>query len=116
MAIGPFAVIAGPTIGAGEYLSSILNVSTGNAGIVRITMPDAWTGNAWLMFQISQDGTYFSDLVWPNGSPVVVTVVPGATVVTQTDTWQAAYFKFRSGRAATPIPQLEERKFICVTR
>ena len=101
------------TILAGQSLSASINVSAGNVGIKRIAMPASWR-SAWLTFQISYDNVTFRDIYWPNGSPVVVTVVPGATVVTDADVWQAAYFKFRSGSAVDPIIQPVDCAFICM--
>jgi hypothetical protein len=109
----PFAIVSGPVIAAGESLSSVLDVSNANFGIKRITMPDDWTP-AWLTFQISQDGVTFTDLVFADGSPVVVKVIPGTTVVAINDIWQAGYFRFRSGRRIADIVQAETRNFICV--
>lgn len=106
-------LVNGPTIAAGQSLSTVIDCSAATQGIKRILMPPAWT-SAWLSFQVSPDGTTFQDLYWPNGAPVVVTVVAGTTIVTNSDLWQAAYFKFRSGSAATPIPQAQARNFRCV--
>jgi len=44
-----------------------------------------------------------------------VTVRAGATVVTDPNIWQAAYFKFRSGHPDQPIVQQAVRNFTCVT-
>jgi hypothetical protein len=107
-------LISGPVIASGESLSSILNASTGNTGLQRITMPAAWNSSAWLTFQVSQDGASFSDLYWPHGAPVVVTVVPGTTIVTDPAVWQAGWFRFRSGTASNPIPQIANRNFSCM--
>src|SRR4029077_16278724 len=92
------------TIMAGQSLSASVNVSAGNVGIKRIAMPAAWK-SAWLTFQIPYDNVSVRGVYGPNGAPVVVTVVPGATIVTDADVWQAGYFKFRSGTANAPIIQ-----------
>src|SRR4029077_10995835 len=101
------------TIMAGQSLSASVNVSAGNVGIKRIAMPAAWK-SAWLTFQISYDNVSFRDVYWPNSTPVVVTLMPGATVVTDADVWQAAYFKFRSGTAIAPVIQPVDCAFICM--
>ena len=105
-------VISGPTIANRASLSSVLDCSTTVSGIKRITMPADWTP-AWLTFQASQDGTTFSDLYFPDGKLVVVTVVPGSTVVVKGDVWRAAFFKFRSGPPNAPVVQLATRTFSC---
>jgi len=106
-------LVNGPTIAAGQSLSTVIDVSAVGAGIKRILMPPAWT-SAWLSFQVSPDGVTFKDLYWPNGTPVVVTVVPNTTIITNAALWQAVFFKFRSGSAATPVPQAQARNFQCV--
>ena len=64
--------------------------------------------SAW---QQSEDDTTFWDSTGAQGG---VTVVPGATVVTDSDVWQAAYFKFRSGTATDPVIQPVDCAFICM--
>ena len=108
-------LIGGPTIAAGASLSGILDCSAALQGIKRILMPPAWT-SAWLSFQISPDGTTFQDLYWPNGVMVVVTVVPGSTIITDSSLWHSAYFKFRSGTTSEPIVQPQARVFKCVVQ
>jgi len=108
------AILSGPTIANGQSLSNVLDVSQKNVGIKRISMPAEWSHNAWLTFQISQDGAVFTDLHWTTGGLVVVTVKPGATIPTDPNTWQAAFFKFRSGSPDNPIPQQASRLFSCV--
>jgi hypothetical protein len=76
-------------------------------------MPPGWT-SAWLSFQVSPDGIAFQDLYWPNGAPVVVTVVPATTIVTHSELWHSAFYKFRSGTAKDPILQAQARAFRCV--
>jgi len=98
---------------AGQSMSASINLSAGNTGIMRIAMPNAWR-SAWLTFQISYDNVTFRDVYWPTGNPVVVTVVPGATIVTDPNVWQAAYFKFRSGSPTDPIIQPADCDFICM--
>ena len=102
------------TILAGQSLSASVNVSTGQLGIKRIAMPNSWSRKAWLTFQMSYDNITFREVYWPNGTPVIVTVVPGATIVTDSDVWQAAYFKFRSGSATDPIIQPVDCVFTCM--
>jgi hypothetical protein len=109
----PTTIVSGPVIAAGESLSSVLDASAANSGVTRITMPNKWT-SAWLTVQISQDGASYSDLYWPNGDPVVVTVTPGSTIVTDPDLWRTGYFKFRSGRHDAPVVQEETRNFTVV--
>jgi hypothetical protein len=107
-------LVNGPTIAAGQSLSSVIDCSAVQ-GIQRILMPPAWT-SAWLSFQSSPDGVTFQDLYWPNGIMVVVTVVASSTIVTDSSLWHSAYFKFRSGSALGPIPQLQARAFKCVLK
>jgi len=109
----PAAIISGPAIASGQSLSSVLDLSQKTTGIKRITLPAQWS-SAWLTFQISQDGAVYSDLYWPTGGLVVVTVVPGSTIVTDPAVWGAAFFKFRSGSPTNPIVQTATRNFTCV--
>jgi hypothetical protein len=106
------SVVSGPTIANRASLSSVLDASTATVGIKRITMPVDWTP-AWLTFQISTDGTNFSDLYFADGKLVIVTVVPGATIPVKGDVWRAGYFKFRSGPPNAPVIQLAARTFTC---
>ncbi len=106
-------LLNGPSIAAGASTSSAIDCSVYPQGIKRITMPAAWT-SAWLSFQISNDGTVFSDLYWPDGKLVVVTVVPGSTIVTNSSLWMAGWFKFRSGTRTSPIVQAAVRDFKCI--
>lgn len=109
----PTTIVSGPIIAAGQSLSSALDASASNSGITRITMPVQWT-SAWLTFQISQDGVTYSDLYWPDGKMVTVTVMPGATIATDPDLWRTGYFKFRSGRPGELVAQEGTRNFTVV--
>jgi hypothetical protein len=110
------AFISGPVIAAGQSLSSVLDLSkASDLGLRRITMPAQWTGTAWLTFQFSLDNANFHEVVWPDGSPLIVTVVPNATAFLRHDVWRLGYFKFRSGSAANPVIQTAARTFQCAT-
>ena len=103
------------TIPAGQSLSSAINATDTNTGIRRLIYPAAWTNNAWCTVLMSYDGTTYNDLFHSNGQPVVLQVIPGATVLLAEDIYhQLAYFKLRSGSVLHPIPQTEERVFTAV--
>ena len=103
------------TIPAGQSLSSAINATNANTGITRIIYPAAWTNNAWCTVLMSYDGATFADLYHRNGQPVILQVIPGATVLVDEQIYQQlAYFKLRSGSATHPIAQTEERVFTIV--
>ena len=106
-------IITQPTIAAGESLSSVLNLSAQNVGLLRITCPAAWSRNAWLTFQMSNDNTTFYDAYDYTGLIYVSRVVPNAMVVVRKELWRMCYVKFRSGSPEAPIPQSETRIFTC---
>ena len=106
-------IITQPTINAGESLSNALNLSAQNVGLLRIICPAAWTGNAWLTFQMSNDNTTFYDVYDYTGALLVSRVTPNAIVIVRQELWRMAYVKFRSGSPTAPIPQQQTRIFTC---
>jgi hypothetical protein len=109
----PLTIVTQPTINAGESLSSVLNLSASNVGLLRIVCPAAWTGNAWLTFQISNDNTSFYDVYDYTGLLMVSRVVPNAIIVVRQELWRMSYVKFRSGSPAAPVVQTQTRIFTC---
>jgi len=104
-------VLNGPTIAAGQSLSSGLDCTSGR--LVRITMPAAWTG-ANLSFQISTDRTFYNDLFSVDGTEVIIPVVAGtAVVVAQLGSALEAiqFLKLRSGSRSYPVVQPAQRDF-----
>jgi hypothetical protein len=107
--IPPLQVLDGPIIQAGESVSDALD--TGVLHPVRITMPAEWD-SAVISFIVSTDGINYYDLYHSNGSPVTVTVVPGATMVVPTDTARSIrHLKIRSGNPGSPVIQQKTRVF-----
>ena len=106
-------ILTQPIIAAGESLSSVLNLSGQNVGLLRIVCPAAWTGNAWLTFQMSNDNTTFYNVYDYTGLLYVSRVVPNAMIIVRQELWRMAYVKFRSGSPAAPVPQTEQRIFTC---
>ena len=81
-------IVTQPTIAAGQSLSSVLNLSGQNVGLLRIICPAAWTGNAWLTFQMSNDNTTFYDAYDYTGLIFVSRVVPNAMVIVRQELWR----------------------------
>ena len=102
------------TIPAGQSLSSAINASSQQTGIRRIIFPADWTGDAWVTVLMSYDGASYNDLYHSTRQPVVLRVIPGGTIVIEEGLMPANYYKFRSGSAAHPIAQTEERVFTIV--
>ena len=112
----------GPTILAGQALSNAVDITT--CRILRLIMPDGWTGNAPLTFQLSPDGNVFhnlfhvepyTDAEHPAYVPyevMVQAVVPGSTYALPAATGDLIPFiRFRSGTAVRPIAQEQDRAF-----
>ena len=117
-----YQLLAGPTIAAGQSLSNALDTSAG--AIIRLRMPSAWDG-ANLSFQVSSDGTTWSDAFTIDGREALIPVVAGSTVVValadgsppptvqaQPPDWRGAtWIKVRSGSRAYPVVQTAQRDF-----
>src|SRR5262245_3630982 len=100
----PLTVVNGPTIGAGQTLSDVVDCTGGQ--LVRITMPSDWTP-AMLSFQLSSDDIGYNDLYDIHGKLVAIEVIPGSAVLVPELLGNAAAFlKFRSS-----APQAEQRTF-----
>ena len=106
-------IITQPTINAGESLSSVLNLSAQNVGLLRITAPAAWSSNAWLTFQMSNDNTTFYDVYDYTGLLYVSRVIPNSMILVRQELWRMAYVKFRSGSPTDPVVQTQTRIFTC---
>jgi len=106
--------ISGPVILGRESLSDALDLTNADdGGLRRITMPAQWTGAAWLTFQFSLDGGNYHEVVWPDGNPIIMTVVPNSTAFLRSDIWRVGFFKFRSGSVTNPVIQAATRTFQC---
>lgn len=103
-------VLLGPTILAGESLSSGLDCTMGD--LLRLTMPIEWT-TAPLTFQISTDGVAYNDVFNLEGFEVTLpVVVERSAVLVPLDVGKAiSWIKFRSGTRMEPIPQEADRAF-----
>jgi len=105
------AVINGPTIAAGASLSDQIDISNGQ--VVAIMTPDDWTP-ANMSFQVAfvSGGPFHNLYDITYGGEVLVTCIPGSCSLVHVDTMpKNTFFKFRSGTAANPVPQVAERKF-----
>jgi hypothetical protein len=102
----PLQILTGPTISAGQSLSSGLDCSVGS--ILKIAMPAAWT-NADLTFQTSPDGIAYNDASLPNGQPVVFSAQPGTTI--SGIKLLVGWLKIRSGTKDRPVVQPADRIF-----
>ena len=92
----------GPVIAAGQSLSSALDCSAGV--IQRIYAPRNWTP-ANITFQLSFDGTNWSELADRSGNTVTAAVVPSAVVVVAEPMRKLQFLKIRSGTKSQPINQ-----------
>jgi hypothetical protein len=112
-------IVNGPTIAAGESLSSVLDISSPATGITKIIFPNAWSQDPTLMlhsmsFQWSPDGTIFYDIYDISGTEILVKVVPGSIAVLGQNIWRSGYMKFRAGPSRQAVPQTEARTFKCI--
>jgi hypothetical protein len=102
-------IVNGPTIAAGESLSSALDCSQGNA--IAVAIPATWK-SALLTFQLSPDGQFFGDLFDRSAKEVAVNVMPGTVVQIDPDSrLGSAWVKFRSGSRHGPVVQTEQQDF-----
>ena len=98
------------TIRKGESLSEAID--TGNGAPTMLYMPPGWNGKDVLSFQVSADGSKFSDLFTVNGIELVREIVRGTAVVVDTNFTSAIlWLKIRAGTRDKPIPQDDERVF-----
>lgn len=105
----PLTVLNGPTIGAGQSLSDVLDCTSGQ--LVRLTMPARWS-DAVVTFQLSTDGIGFNDLYDSDGREIAIPVIGGAAyLVPAYFAGAIAFIKFRSGSTSRPITQAEQRTF-----
>ena len=108
----PFVLLQGPTIAAGNSLSTGLDCSSGD--LLRIIMPPDWD-EAPLTFQLSAntEGAQWCDAFQLDGFEVTLpTVVPNSIVIVPTHVSKAvAWVRFRSGTRNDPVPQSAQRDF-----
>jgi hypothetical protein len=102
-------VLDGPTIDAGESVSSVLDLGTDY--IVGLIMPDEWTP-AVVSLLVSPDGDTFHDLLDFYGGAVTFNVQPNAAVnVDPQRLMLARYLQLRSGSKSDPVRQQKTRNF-----
>lgn len=97
------------TIASGASLSGA--IALGNAGLLYLEMPAAWTA-ADLSFQVSSDGTNFFDYFYPSGGGggteveyVIGVSASRAYTLTLLDFAGVKFVKLRSGTTGTPVNQ-----------
>ena len=114
----PTYSISGPTIPAGESLSNAVDCSASR--IIRIVMPQDGWDSAPLTFQLSTDGTAFSNLYniqtivggFQQFEVAVPAVEPGTVYIMPPNTGEMIGFvRFRSGTKDRPMVQTADRKF-----
>lgn len=108
------------TIASGAALSGAIDLGlNGQAEIVGVVMPAAWTAAA-LTFQVSPDGTNYSDLYDDGGTEVNFTVAAARAFGWQQTTahkikgWR--WLKIRSGTTGLPVNQAAQRLITVVTK
>ena len=90
------------TIPAGQALSNAVDCSTGMP--VFVYLPATWMP-ATLSFQVSPDGTNFSDLFTAESREIMLNVAAG-TAVRLDQAWEpVTYLKVRSGSRHNVVPQ-----------
>ena len=99
-------VLNGPTIAAGESLSDGVDCRGGK--VIKITMPADWTF-ADLTFQTSSDGTFYNDIMRPDGREVMCVVFEGTAIIGME--LVTGFLKFRSGTRDRPVEQEAQRAF-----
>jgi hypothetical protein len=104
------------TLPAGAALSE--PVDCAGSAVERIVMPNDWTGNAALTFQMSCDGASYHDLyrVIPDAMinyEVTVPLVRPKSAITVPPSMGAGvqWLKIRSGTRAAPVVQEADRIF-----
>ena len=102
-------VLDGPTIAAGESLSSILNVQSG--GIYRIMMPPVWTTTAPITFQLSYNGVDFYNVFERTGSEVVMKCHAQSVVPIGEYLFYIHSVRIRSGTWREPVIQEQDAAF-----
>ena len=88
----------------------------GEFSLIGIKYPDVWTAAA-ITFLVSADGVNYANLLDDAGTEVSKTVT--ASQYRELDSAEfksAIYLKIRSGTAATPVEQEEDREFTLVQR
>jgi hypothetical protein len=106
------------TIPNGASLSAGVGepVQLGNASLVGIIMPAAWTA-ASLTFQGSNDGTNFFNIFDVNGAEYVASAAASRYIpVDPVDFSGVNYLKLRSGTSGTPVNQGADRIITLVFR
>ena len=102
-------LLVGPTIPAGESLSNALDVSSGL--IFRILMPDAWSSEASISFQLSIDGGKFYNVFDEYGKEIIVPCIPTSVLPFRQYAMHMGALKIRSGSLTAPIVQEATRIF-----
>jgi hypothetical protein len=102
----PLVVLNGPTIAAGESLSSAIDCSAGV--VTKITMPTEWS-DAVLTFATSTDGVGYNDIFDQHGREVTCNVMGANTAILVR--FRVGWVKFRSGTREQPVPQPATRQF-----
>lgn len=98
----PRPIDASVTIANNASLSGA--VELGSARLVGIEMPGAWT-TAGITFQVSSDGTNFSDL-YDDSTERTYAVAASRYVAVPLDKWTGIrHIKVRSGTAGSPVNQ-----------
>jgi len=96
------------TIRKGESLSE--PIDTGNGAPTMLYMSPGWNGQDVISFQVSADGSKFSDLFTAHGIELASEVVRGTAVIIDTHfSSSILWLKVRAGTRGKPIPQDEER-------
>ena len=100
------------TIKAGESVSTGAYLTTSN--LAMIIAPAKWT-SANLSFQVSADGSNWSDLFEAGGAEMLKTINAGTSVLVPTEmTDSALYLRLRSGPRLAPVPQEQDAIFTLV--
>jgi hypothetical protein len=99
------------TIAAGASLSDAADIRAGN--VTMLLTPADWTP-ANTSFQVSSDGTTFTNLTESDGNEIHVAMGANRAVLMPPALLPANYVRIRSGLAAHPVPQSSARTFTMV--
>jgi hypothetical protein len=102
------------TIAASASLSGAVLLPPGYR-VAAIVMPSAWTA-ADLTFQLSHDGTTYTNAYEDDGTEVTVTAAASRYILIPSETLAPAIrLKIRSGTSDTPVTQAAARELTVVT-
>jgi len=100
-------------IGPGQSVSNDINLA--NLAVVLVIAPDDWTP-ANITFQVSVNGSLWSDLFDASGTQVIKPIPPGSAILVDPEiTRHVSFLRIRSGTRENPIAQTDDRIVLLAT-